>query len=51
VFGSEAEFRRRASVDKALQKALQLAHGSRSESDLLRKATAQTQPADGLESQ
>jgi len=51
VFGSEAEFRRRASVDKALQKALQLAHGSRSESDLLRKATAQTQPADSLESQ
>ncbi|HVS61149.1 MAG TPA: S41 family peptidase [Gemmatimonadaceae bacterium] len=51
VFGSEAEFRRRASLDKALQKALQLAHGSRSESELLRKATAQTQPADSLESQ
>jgi len=51
VFGSEAEFRRRASVDKALQKALLLAHGSRSESELLRKATAQRQPADGLEGQ
>jgi carboxyl-terminal processing protease len=51
VFGSEAEFRRRASVDKALQRALQLAHGSRTESELLRKATAQAQPADSLESQ
>ena len=51
VFGSEAEFRRRASVDKALQRALQLAHGSRSENDLLRKATTQAQPADSLESQ
>lgn len=51
VFGSEAEFRRRASVDKALQRALQLAHGSRSESDLLRKATTQTRLADSLESQ
>ena len=27
VFGSEAEFQRRASVDKALQKALELARG------------------------
>jgi carboxyl-terminal processing protease len=51
VFGSEAEFRRRAAGDKALQRALQLAHGSRSESELLRKATAQGQPADSLESQ
>lgn len=51
VFGSEAEFRRRASVDKALQRALQMAHGSRSESDLLRKATAQAQPADSTASQ
>jgi len=51
VFGSEAEFRRRASVDKALQRALQLAHGSRSESDLLRKAATQTRLADSLESQ
>jgi carboxyl-terminal processing protease len=51
VFGSEAEFRRRASGDKALQRALQLARGSRSESDLLRKATARAQPADSLASQ
>ncbi len=51
VFGSEAEFRRRASVDKALQRALQMAHGSRSESDLLRKATAQARPADSTASQ
>lgn len=51
VFGSDAEFRRRASVDKALQRALQMAHGSRSESDLLRKATAQAQPADSTASQ
>jgi carboxyl-terminal processing protease len=48
VFGSEAEFRRRASGDKALQRALELAHGARSESDLLRKATAMAQPADSL---
>ncbi len=51
VFGSEAEFRRRASVDTALQRALRLAHGSRSESELLRRATAQAQPVDSLESQ
>ena len=51
VFGSEAEFRRRASGDKALQRALQLAHGSRSESDLLSKATAQAQLADRPETQ
>ncbi len=51
VFGGEAEFRRRASVDKALQRALQMAHGSRSESELLRKATAQAQPADSMASQ
>ena len=51
VFGSEAEFRRRASVDKPLQKALELAHGARSETDLLRKATAHAQPADSLEGQ
>jgi len=48
VFGSDAEFRRRASGDKALQRALELAHGSRSESDLLRKATADAQPTDSL---
>jgi carboxyl-terminal processing protease len=51
VFGGEAEFRRRASVDKALQRALELAHGSRSENDLLRKATARAQPADSVPSQ
>jgi hypothetical protein len=51
VFGGEAEFRRRASVDKALQRALQLARGSRSESDLLRKATSQVRPADSVASQ
>jgi carboxyl-terminal processing protease len=48
VFGSEAEFRRRASGDKALQRALELAHGSRNETDLLRKATADAQPTDSL---
>jgi carboxyl-terminal processing protease len=51
VFGSEAEFRRRASVDKVLQRALQMAHGSRSESELLRKVTARSQPADSVASQ
>ena len=51
VFGSDAEFRRRASVDKALQRALQLAHGSQSESDLLRKAAAFAQPADSVKGQ
>jgi carboxyl-terminal processing protease len=51
VFGSEAEFRRRASGDKALQRALQLAHGSPSESALLRKATAEAKPADSVETQ
>jgi carboxyl-terminal processing protease len=51
VFGSEAEFRRRASGDKALQRALQLAHGSPNERALLRKATALATPADSVESQ
>jgi len=51
VFGSEAEFRRRASVDKVLQRALQLAHGSPSESELLRKASVQAQPADSVAGQ
>src|SRR6202521_4904552 len=51
VFGSDAEFRRRASVDKALQRALLLAHGSRTESELLRKAATQAQAADSLENQ
>lgn len=50
VFGSEAEFRRRASVDKALQKALELARGAKSENDLLRKVTAQA-VSDSVEGQ
>ncbi|HKN57510.1 MAG TPA: S41 family peptidase, partial [Gemmatimonadaceae bacterium] len=41
VFGADAEFRRRASVDKTLQKALDLAHGAKSEHDLLRRVMAQ----------
>jgi len=51
LFGSEAEFRRRASVDKALLKALELARGSKSEQDLLRKATAQAPTPDSLDSE
>ncbi len=51
VFGADAEFRRRAAADKPLQKALELAQGARTESDLLRKATAQTPPADSLPGQ
>ena len=51
VFGSEAEFRRRASIDKPLQEALELAHGARSEAELLRKTTAHAQQADSLEGQ
>jgi len=45
VFGSDAEFRRRSSDDKILQKALQMARGAKSEQDLLRRATVQA-PAD-----
>ena len=44
VFGPDAEFRRRASQDQILQKALQLARGARSEQDLLRRATALATP-------
>ena len=51
VFGSDAEFRRRASIDKPLQKALDLAHGARTESDLLHKATAQAPPPDSVDDQ
>ncbi len=40
IFGADAEFRRRASADKPLQKALELAHGAKSEHDLLRRAMA-----------
>ncbi|MFL5462698.1 MAG: S41 family peptidase [Gemmatimonadaceae bacterium] len=49
VFGSDAEFRRRASVDKPLLKALELARGAKSERDLLRKATAQAPSPDSVE--
>jgi carboxyl-terminal processing protease len=51
VFGSEAEFQRRASVDKPLQKALELARGAKTESDLLKKVTAQAALADSVEEQ
>jgi carboxyl-terminal processing protease len=48
IFGSEAEFRRRVAIDKPLQKALELARGSTSEKDLLRKATAAAPAPDSL---
>jgi carboxyl-terminal processing protease len=48
VFGSEAEFRRRASVDKTLQRALELARGARTEQELLKKVTAQAAPTDSV---
>jgi hypothetical protein len=48
IFGSEAEFRRRVSTDKPLQKALELARGSKSEKDLLKKATAAAPAPDSL---
>jgi hypothetical protein len=51
LFGAEAEFRRRASVDKALLKAIELARGARTEEDLLRKAMAQATPPDSVEGQ
>ena len=51
VFGGDAEFRRRASVDRALLKALDLARGARTEQDLLRKVTAQAALADSVEGQ
>jgi carboxyl-terminal processing protease len=49
VFGSDAEFRRRAAIDKPLQKALDLARGAKSERDLLRKATAAAPAPDSLD--
>jgi hypothetical protein len=49
VFGSDAEFRRRAAIDKPLQKALELARGAKSERDLLRKATAAGPAPDSLD--
>jgi carboxyl-terminal processing protease len=51
VLGGDAEFRRRAAADQPLQKALELARGARTESDLLRKATARAQPPDSLAAQ
>ena len=51
VFGAEAEFRRRASVDRPLQKALELARGAKTERDLLRKVTALAAPTDSVEGQ
>jgi carboxyl-terminal processing protease len=51
VLGGDAEFRRRAAADQPLQKALELARGARTESDLLRKATAQAQPPGSLVAQ
>jgi carboxyl-terminal processing protease len=50
LFGSEAEFRRRASVDRPLQKAIELAHGARTETELLRRTTAHAL-ADSVEGQ
>jgi len=49
VFGSDAEFRRRAAIDKPLQKALELARGAKSERDLLRKATAASPAPDSAD--
>ena len=51
VFGGEAEFQRRASVDKPLQKALELARGAKTERDLLKKVTAHAVAADSVEVQ
>jgi carboxyl-terminal processing protease len=51
VFGAEAEFRRRASVDKPLLKAIELARGARTEEDLLRKAMTQAPPPDSVDAQ
>jgi carboxyl-terminal processing protease len=51
VFGSEAEFQRRASVDRPLQKALELARGAKTEHDLLKKVAAHAVAADSVEGQ
>ena len=48
VFDGEAEFRRRAAVDRPLQRALELAQGARTEQDLLRKAAAAAPRPDSL---
>lgn len=50
VFGPDAEFRRRASVDKVLQKAQELARGAKSEQDLLRRAMSLAPAADPADS-
>jgi carboxyl-terminal processing protease len=50
VFGTEAEFRRRTSVDKPLQKAIDLARGAKSEQDLLRRAMAQAATDNSMDS-
>lgn len=48
VFDGEAEFRRRAAVDRPLQRALELAQGARTGQDLLRKAAAAASRPDSL---
>jgi len=48
VFDGEAEFRRRAAVDRPLQRALELAEGARTGQDLLRKAAAAAPRPDSL---
>lgn len=48
VFGGEAEFRRRAAVDRPLQRALELARGARTEQDLLRRAAAAASRPDSI---
>src|SRR5688572_3801583 len=46
VFGGEVEFRRRAAMDRPLQRALDLARGAHTEQDLLRRAAASAPPPD-----
>ncbi len=48
VYGPEAEFRRRAAVDRPLQQALELARGARTEQDLFRRAAAAVPPLDSI---
>ena len=48
VFGGEAEFRRRAALDRPLQRALELGRGARTEQDLLRRAAAAAPRPDSL---
>src|SRR5689334_2992001 len=49
VFGSDAEFRRRAAQDNVLQKALGLARGARTEQELLKRATSEAAAADTVD--